>query len=232
MNAQALSRENTAVPAAQGWRTPLAWGLLLAWLGVTAWVFWWLEFGGLRRFAPDERARERLALFRTERLDPLAVGHVGQEGEGEAARAVVVHFRDPACACNAEADAHFLSLVSRHQGRGVTFVIADPPGEAPSPARGLERLPRLPATEVARLWRGLPALPAAAVFDTAGRPVYVGPYANAARCSTARGGPVEAALATAERGAGPLAGGELALGCFCERRPTALAAAAAPQPHR
>jgi hypothetical protein len=223
MSAHALPRDKAPDAGGPGWRTPIAWALLVGWLGVTAWVFWWLELGGLRSLAEDAESRERLALFQADRLDPLALDHLGEAGASAAPGAVVVHFRDPSCQCNAEADAHFLSLIARHQGRGVVFAVADPPGTAASPARGLERLPRLPSAEVARLWRGLPALPVAAVFDAQGKPVYVGPYANATRCSTARGGPVEAALARAEQGRRETGTAGLALGCFCERRPVAVA---------
>ncbi|MCW5624600.1 MAG: hypothetical protein KIT73_07800, partial [Burkholderiales bacterium] len=152
-------------------------------------------------------------------LDPDAVARL-QSGQGGAAPFVVVHLRDGGCACNRAADEHFLALQALYPAHDVVFAVSDAPGHAMSTA--LERLPSLTAAESERLWRNLPATPAVAVFDPAGRPVYLGPYADIARCSTARGGPVEAAVMNPLRQS-PDAPSPIvaALGCFCSRGPRA-----------
>lgn len=192
-------------------------GLFVTWLGVTAWLFWQWQATGLEPTIVDGAAGDRFAQFDANRLDSGAVARL-QSVPGAAAPTVVVHLRDPGCACSRIADEHFLALVTRHQADGVIFTVAEAPGPRTTPARGMERLPRLTPAESELLWRNLPAAPAAAVFDPAGRPVYLGPYADLSRCSTARGGPVEAAVAKSAR-ATELAGPRPAamMGCFCNR---------------
>jgi hypothetical protein len=199
-------------------------GLFVTWLGVTAWLFWQWQATGLGPAVADGAAGDQFAQFDATRLDPGAVARL-QTTAGAAARTVVVHLRDPGCACSRIADEHFLALVARHQADGVIFAVAEAPGPRATPARGMERLPHLTPAESELLWRNLPAAPAAAVFDASGRPVYLGP------CSTARGGPVEAAVAKAASES-ELAGPRPAamMGCFCNRdqppaRHTALATA-------
>jgi hypothetical protein len=200
--------------------------LLALWLGGTAWAFWRVEVAPLRPFATGPEAMERLARFPHRQLDPAAVD--GLLAAGGPTRAVVVHLRDPACPCTAAADAHFEALRLRHGGDAVVFAVADAPGSAAQPARGLGRLPRLSADAAARLWDTVPAAPAAAVFDGRGVPLYLGPYADGGWCSAARGGPVDAVLAAARDGQSlPVTGG-LATGCFCDRTSTAASSAASP----
>jgi hypothetical protein len=207
-----------AAAAATGERRKLAAaGLFVTWLGVTAWLFWQWQATGLGPPLADGAAGDQFAQFDATRLDASAVVRL-QSVSGAASRTVVVHLRDPGCACSRVADEHFLALVARHQADSVIFAVAEAPGPRVTPARGMERLPHLTPAESELLWRNLPAAPAAAVFDPSGRPVYLGPYADIARCSTARGGPVEAAVAKSARET-ELAGPRPAamMGCFCNR---------------
>lgn len=192
-------------------------GLFVTWLGVTAWLFWQWQTTGLGPVGADGTAADRFAQFDAAGLDASAVARL-QSVPGGASRTVVVHLRDPGCACSRIADEHFLALVARHQADSVIFAVAEAPGPRATPARGMERLPHLTPAESELLWRNLPAAPAAAVFDRSGRPVYLGPYADIARCSAGRGGPVEAAVAKSAREidlAGPRP--TAMMGCFCDR---------------
>jgi hypothetical protein len=212
-----LGWQGEAATATGERRKLAAAGLFVAWLGVTAWLFWQWQATGLGPAVADGAAGDQFAQFDATRLDSSAVLRL-QSAHGAASRTVVVHLRDPGCACSRVADEHFLALVARHQADGVIFAVAEAPGPRGTPTRGMERLPHLTPAESELLWRNLPAAPAAAVFDPSGRPVYLGPYADIARCSTARGGPVEAAVAKSTReteraGPRPVA----MMGCFCNR---------------
>ena len=202
-----------------GWRLASA-GLLAAWLGTTAWLFWRLETTGLPLSDSATAAAEGLAIFDPAILDPAGVIAVNA-GLGTSTRAMVVHLRDAACPCTRAADEHFEALVRRHWNAGVTFAIADAPGTHPAPIRGLEHLPRMAAADAERLWRDLPSAPAVAVFDAGGRPAYLGPYTDTARCGAARGGAAEAALAAAVDGRAVPLTPVLTAGCFCSQVPGA-----------
>jgi Domain of unknown function (DUF6436) len=207
------------IARSDGWRLASA-GLLAAWLGTTAWLFWKLETTGLPLAGSESPAAEGLAIFDPGSLDPAAVVAVSA-GIGGSSRAMVVHLRDAACPCTGAADEHFEALVRRHWNAGVVFAIADAPGTRPAPIRGLEHLPRMAAPDAERLWRDLPSAPAVAVFNAVGRPVYLGPYADTARCGAARGGAAEAALAATLDGRGVPSMPVLTAGCFCRQVPGA-----------
>lgn len=202
--------------ARTGLRRLAAVALVAAWLGATAWLFWKVETTGLQQAITGAPASEGLAIFDAGSLDGSAALSVSAR-LGAVSRATVVHLRDPACPCTAAADEHFEALVKRHGNDGVVFAVADAPGAPALPIRGLEQLPRMSVIDAGRLWRDLPSAPAVAVFDATGRPIYLGPYADAARCGASRGGAADAALAAAldARGAPPIP--LLAMGCFCKQ---------------
>lgn len=155
------------------------------------------------------------------RFDPavldgtVVAGYLRENGMAGRSRAVVVHFHDPDCPCATLADARFLALKTRHVGDDVVFAVVEPAHGTERPARGLERLPRLPADAGARLWPALPATPAIAVFDGEGRPIYLGPYADGPTCSTAHGGAVDAVLANLLSGRGSAWQAMTTSGCVC-----------------
>lgn len=213
-----LRWQGSASAAASGEQRKLAAaGLFVAWLGVTAWLFWQWQTNGLGPEAEGSKAGEQFAQFDAGRLDASAVARL-QPVPGAPSRTVVVHLRDASCACSRVADEHFLALVARHQADGVIFAVAEAPGPASAPTRGIERLPRLTPAESELLWCNLLVVLVAVVFDPAGRPVYLGPYADIARCSTARGGPVEAAVAKSVRSVALATPRSAAMmGCFCNR---------------
>lgn len=202
--------------ALTGPRRLVATALVAAWLGTTAWMFWKVETTGLEPARADASASEGLAIFDAGSLDGSAALSVGAR-LGAVSRATVVHLRDPACPCTGAADEHFAALMKRHGNDGVVFAVADAPGASALPIRGLEQLPRLSTVDAGRLWRDLPSAPAVAVFDAVGHPIYLGPYADAARCGASRGGAADSALAAAldARGTPPLP--LLAMGCFCKQ---------------
>jgi hypothetical protein len=214
-----MEPESVVVPghstSGERWRVAAA-GLLVAWLGTTAWLFWTLETTGLPPPGSGNPATQAVAVFDPGRMDSQGVVAVSAEG-GASARVTVVHLRDAACSCTRAADAHFEALVRRHRDTGIVFAIADAPGTLGAPIRGLAHLPRIAAADAKRIWRDLPSAPAVAVFDAVGQPVYLGPYADAARCGAARGGLAEAALAAVldfrRTPSRPL----LATGCFCKQ---------------
>lgn len=213
---KARSMDNSRKAARTGLRRLAAVALVAAWLGTTAWLFWKVETTGLQPAGSGAQASEGLAIFDAGSLDGSAALSVSAS-LGTASRATVVHLRDPACPCTGAADEHFEALVKRHGNDGVVFAVADAPGASPLPIRGLEQLSRLSTVDARRLWRDLPSAPAVAVFDADGRPVYLGPYADAARCGASRGGAADAALAAAldARGTPPIP--LLAMGCFCKQ---------------
>ena len=136
-------------------------------------------------------------------FDPSAIraatrGAMGWTASGATAgRAWVVHVRLPGCPCSELADARFLALASRHAGSDVVFAFSEPPGTPVPPVRGLERFTRLPAAVSEGLWRTMPAAPGIVVFDADGQAQFAGAYSREGHCSAARGGPVDAMLATA-----------------------------------
>lgn len=195
-------------------------------LGAAAWAFWPGAEPALRDAAAAPGTVDALARFAPQQLDPATVASL--IAGGPSVRAVVVHLRDPSCACAALADAHLEALKLRHGGDAVLFAVAEAPGSAAPAPRGLGRLPRLAVADAARLWASVPAAPAVAVFDGRGEPLYVGPYADGGRCSAARGGSVDAVLAAVRDGQPVPASGGLASGCFCPRVGRAQSLAGAP----
>lgn len=198
-----------------GLRRSAATALVAAWLGATAWMFWKVETTGLATAFAGGPATDGLAIFDAGLLDGSATMSVSAS-IGPTSRATVVHFRDPACPCTRAADEHFGALAKRLGSDGVVFAVADVPGSSAMPIRGLEHLPRMPAADAERLWRDLPSAPAVAVFDAGGRPVYLGPYADMARCGASRGGAADAALTAALEARATVPIPLLATGCFCK----------------
>ena len=201
-------------------RTPrhgYGWLLFVFAVALAAWGLWHWDQLTRQAVDPAVASGERRALFSAAQLPLLPMDDLNQRYPGATIKAVVVHLRDPDCACSATADRHFLGLITRHPGDGVLFVVADEPGRGPAPARGLERVPRLDPVDAARLWAALPGAPAVAVFDGAGQPLFVGPYASGESCSTARGGPVDATMGAAHAGVPQQAAAAVATGCFCAR---------------
>jgi hypothetical protein len=163
----------------------MAWLTVAAWLGFTAFAFWFFQVrpehaaaGAVTRlFDGEEHAREAEAWFRTlATTSPIAT---------------VVHVTRSGCDCNRYTDRHLAQIVAKYQSRGVSFVRQ--PGMAPE-------------------W--IASTPAALVFDRDGRLVYFGPYSDTAWCG-AGSGQVERTLDAMLKGNAPRPQRAYVRGCFC-----------------
>jgi len=164
----------------------MAWLALAAWLGFTAFAFWFFQVRAehaapgemTRLFDAEEHAREAEAWFRTLHTTSVV--------------ATVVHVTRSGCSCNRYTEPHLAQIVAKYQSRGVGFV----------------RAPNTPP-------RWMASTPAALVFDRDGRLVYFGPYSDAAWCG-AGGGQVERTLDAMLKGNAPRPQRTYVRGCFCD----------------
>ncbi len=172
----------------------------LLWGGAMLAAFWWFEARYLRPFD-----NERTALFSGDALAlPAPLSGAGPIR--------VVHFRDPACPCNAGNQQHLADLLQRFAPQGVAFYLVEKPGSRgrlPEQLDGLQRLDSLPGAQQ------LPASPAVGIWDTRGELVYVGPYSEGAVCSSSNSF-IEPILEAVLAGRPVKATHSLAVGCFCD----------------
>ncbi len=201
-------------------RTLTTAALVALCLVTVAYMVWNPAMSGLPFDGLGHDDRERVAVFDPELLDAAAVAPL-RAAAGSTPHAVVVHLRDPACPCTRAADEQFAALVRRSQGSGTVFAIADAPGSTGGAVNGLENIPRLDPDHARRLWHGLVAAPAVAVFEADGRPAFLGPYADVDRCRALVDGPIDPMTAAAQSEEQSSALPLVAVGCFCkhESRP-------------
>ncbi len=177
--------------------------LVTLWLLGTVYAFWWFQFRDIRTFELEAAALQELTFVQPPVSTKAADG-----------RPLVVHFRDPDCACTRFNDAHVRQLVQAYAARGIDFRVHElvPAGENPAElfGRGME------AVRVTKeLLAALPAVPAAAVWDERGNLVYLGPYASGAVCVTGEGRYVENVLDALLRDEQIETAAQRVKGCFC-----------------
>lgn len=123
----------------------------------------------------------------------------------------VVHLWDPPCPCNVGNQQHLAELVQRFAGAGVSFHVWQKPGSRghlPDTLKALQPLAELPGAE------HLPASPAVAIWDRAGKLAYVGPYSEGATCTSSNSF-IEPIIEALLAGRPVSSTGGLAVGCYC-----------------
>jgi len=123
----------------------------------------------------------------------------------------VVHLWDPPCPCNVGNQQHLAELLERFAGQAVSFHVWQKPGsrgQLPDTLKALQPLAELPGAE------HLPASPAVAIWDQAGRLAYVGPYSEGAVCTSANSF-IEPVIEALLAGRAVTSTGSLAVGCYC-----------------
>lgn len=177
-------------------------GRYLAFLGVACALFWayhWYEQRYLKRFVVGP------AVFSGEHLQlPPKL-----QGFGPIR---FVHFWDPACPCNVGNQQHLAELLAHYGPHNVAFYVvqkAGSHGQLPLPLQDLQPLPGLIGDQT------LPASPAAAIWNTQGELVYVGPYSEGAICNTDNSF-IEPLLEALLDGRPVQASYNLAEACFCD----------------
>jgi len=129
----------------------------------------------------------------------------------------VVHFWDPACPCNVGNQQHLAELLEHYGPQGVQFYAVQKSGsqgQLPSTLSSLKPL-ELPGSEQ------VPASPAVAIWDRAGKLAYFGPYSEGLTCNSSNSfiEPILQALSD-DRPVNAI--NTLAVGCYCPWNSTAL----------
>ncbi|WP_126457004.1 DUF6436 domain-containing protein [Sulfuriflexus mobilis] len=199
----------------RAWRRYPAWGLAILWFVAMLTAFWWFQLRSLRAFDASELTRTEFftGTELARHLPPLMQTH---------AKARVVHFWDPACACNRFNQVHVNNLMEEYGNRLVEFlvVVRARPGHDPQrlQAEAHKAFPHAAVVEVRTAWpqQGMPpSSPAVAVTDARGKLAYFGPYSIGAVCSVGNGDFVEGTLNKLLQGNNPQQVNTLATGCFC-----------------
>lgn len=124
----------------------------------------------------------------------------------------LVHFWDPACPCNVGNQQHLSELVEHFAPLGVAFYAVQKPGSSghlPETLSTLKPLQQLPGGEK------LPASPAVAIWDSAGKLAYFGPYSSGLTCNSSNSF-IEPILNALVSGRSVNASNNMAVGCFCD----------------
>lgn len=172
--------------------------LIFIWLAALLAALWWYQNRYIR---PFDRS---VALFDAAALrlpDHLA-------GPG-AIR--LVHFWEPACPCNGGNQQHLAEIMREFAGDAQFYHVqkSGSKGRLPQPLQAMQPIENMPGS------LQLPASPAVAIFDRAGRLAYFGPYSEGAVC-TASNSFVEPVLHALQQGRPVAAASTLASGCFCD----------------
>lgn len=205
-------------------RRRVAWAgaLVGLWLAGSALGFWWFTMKDLRSFVP--RANLGAQAFDGQAvaagLEAALAAQRRRDGDGDSARATVLHFWDQGCACSRFNQDHVRQLSQHYQRAGVRFLVLDGrthDGEQVDLAEAFGNAvePYL-ANSDALAGLGIPASPAAAVFDADGRLAYFGPYSEGAACLAGNGDFVEQVLDKLLAGQRPQQMNTAAFGCFCD----------------
>lgn len=123
----------------------------------------------------------------------------------------LVHFWDPACPCNVGNQQHLTELVEHYVPQGVEFYAVQKPGshgQLPSTLSSLKTITVLPGSEQ------IPASPAVAIWDRAGKLSYFGPYSEGLTCNSSNSF-IEPILQALNAGRTVNATHTLAVGCYC-----------------
>lgn len=181
------------------WKKMLIWSTLGIWLLALLAALWWFQGRYLRPFD------QRTAVFAGDALR-LPADLLGQ------GRITLVHLWDPACPCNAGNQAHLAELMQTYGARGVAFHVLQKPGSTgrlPNALAALQPLPWLTGAEQ------LPASPAVAIWDSADRLAYFGPYSAGLTCNSGNSF-IEPVIEALLAGRAVRNSNTLAVGCFCD----------------
>lgn len=127
----------------------------------------------------------------------------------------LVHFWDPSCPCNASNLQHLTEIVRHFAERGVEFYSVQKPGSRGQLPAVLSEVRELTDAKAFKGLAQLPASPAAAIWNTQGELIYLGPYSESASCSLGKGF-VEPILDAALAGRPVKTSAGLAVACFCD----------------
>ncbi|MBA1378485.1 DUF6436 domain-containing protein [Pseudomonas brassicacearum] len=123
----------------------------------------------------------------------------------------LVHFWDPACPCNVGNQQHLSELVDKYAAQGVEFYAVQKTGSQghlPTNLTHLKPLAALPGSGQ------IPASPAVAIWDRAGKLAYVGPYSEGLTCNSSNSF-IEPILEALSVGRQVDATHTMAVGCYC-----------------
>ncbi len=149
--------------------TPRIWfkrvlvgALLLIWALALAWAVWWYQGQYLKAF-------ERPVFFSAESVAPPF----------EPGQVQVLHVWQAGCPCNGGHQVYVDEMIQRFSAEGVQFARS---GQSTAVALP-DALQALPFWPMPQAWNGWPGAPSVAIWDTAGKLAYVGPYSDGAQCS-------------------------------------------------
>jgi hypothetical protein len=123
----------------------------------------------------------------------------------------LVHFWDPACPCNVGNQQHLSELIDKYAAQGVEFYAVQKTGSQghlPTNLTHLKPLAALPGSGQ------IPASPAVAIWDRAGKLAYVGPYSEGLTCNSSNSF-IEPILEALSVGRQVDATHTMAVGCYC-----------------
>ena len=166
----------------------LRWLVLVAWIVVTAFAFWVFE---LRDPGSSTGRRATLLTSEPDVREAEQWFRTLPAAPLAPVRATVVHLYRPDCECNSDVQPHLDRIATDYRERGVTLL------------RASHGLPR-----------SIIATPAAMVFDSSGRLIYVGPYNDSAWCGVSSGF-IERVLDATLAGRAPEPQRIVTRGCYC-----------------
>jgi hypothetical protein len=123
-----------------------------------------------------------------------------------------MYFLDPDCSCSRNVEGQINSMQQRY-GASLQQFIAAPASNSRQLAASAATL--LSAAESESFASAVPALPAVAIWDAAGRLAYFGPLAAGFDCGASGDSFVSANLRRLSRGQEPIPTAMDAVGCFC-----------------
>lgn len=157
-----MSLRSNIITLSPWFRRLLVGALLALWVAGLGWAFWWYEGQYLKAF-------QRPVFFSAESVaPPFAPGQVQ-----------VLHVWQAGCPCNSGHQDYVNEMTRRFSSAGVQFARA---GQATGDALP-EALKNLAFWPIPEAWDAWPGAPSVAIWDTAGKLAYVGPYSDGAHCS-------------------------------------------------
>ena len=137
---------------------------------------------------------------------------------GPAERIRILHFWDPDCACEPANRVHLEALLRRFGQQRLEILVVPAAGaRRPEDFRaGVLRRARWPDAHEFQAPEGLPASPAAAVYDRDGVLRYFGPYSMGGSCAPDGSGLVESVLTALGEGEQPQPRRLSVVGCYCD----------------
>ncbi|MGD8408486.1 MAG: DUF6436 domain-containing protein [Thiohalophilus sp.] len=188
--------------------------LFVAWIGFTAYAFWWFEFKNLRPF--DTTSQGTVATPDMQYLYRSLMASL-PDTERDIS---VVHFWNPDCYCNRFNLLHLKQIMDEYKTKNVHFyvavsrsVVSDKLRDELAAGFGDIKLLALGDTKLKAM---ISSTPSAAVLRPGEGITYFGPYSEGAMCSRQNGSFVETVLDASLGGNVSAQLNSLAFGCYCD----------------